>query len=245
MAPATRHHPGYKNFQYYFQRLVEPGMKTYFPRLISYQRFIHLIPRQIPLLHVVSKCLCLFNKRTGCYFADSKKLPVSYNRRIHSHRVFANIARRGISSNGWYYGLKLHLVINEMEQVMTYLITPASVSDNNETVLRRLLKGLRGKCYEDKGYLSKLFAEFYEQGLHLVTKIRKNMTNILMDLKDKVRLKKRGLNKSVNDIFMSVLDIDHSRHRSPANALVHTMAGLLAYHFYDGKPSVFIKPVKF
>jgi hypothetical protein len=99
----------------------------------------------------------------------------------------------------------------------------------------------KGRC----GYLSKLFEEFYEQGLHLVTKIRKNMTNILMDLDDKVRLKKRGLIESVNDILMSVLDIDHSRHRSPANALVHTMAGLVAYHFYDGKPSVFIKPVKF
>jgi hypothetical protein len=238
------HHSGYKNFQYYFQRLVEPLMKTYFPRLISYQRFIDLMPRQIPLLHVVSKYLCLFNKRTGCYFADSKKLPVCDNRRIHSHRVFANIASRGKSSNGWFYGLKLHLVINEMGQVMTYLITPANVSDNNETVLRRLVKGLRGKCYADKGYLSKLFEEFYEQGLHLVTKVRKNMANILMDLDDKVRLKKRGLIESVNDILMSVLDIDHSRHRSPANALVHTMAGLVAYHFYDGKPSVFIKPVK-
>ena len=85
------HHSGYKNFQYYFQRLVEPLMNTYFPHLISYQRFIDLIPRQCPL-HVVTKCLCLFNKRTGCYFADSKKLPVCDNRRIHSHRVFANIA---------------------------------------------------------------------------------------------------------------------------------------------------------
>ncbi len=237
------HHSGYKNFQYYYQRLVEPMMKTYFPRLISYQRFIDLIPRQIPLLHLLSKCLCLLNKRTGCYFADSKKLPVCDNRRIHSHRVFADIASRGKSSTGWFYGLKLHLVINELGQVMSYLITPASVSDNNPTVLRRLLKGLKGKCYADKGYLSKLFEEFYQQGLQLVTRIRKNMANVLMDLDDKIRLKKRGLIESVNDILMSVLDIDHSRHRSPANALVHTMAGMVAYHFCDGKPSVFIKPI--
>lgn len=220
-------------------------MKTYFPRLISYQRFIDLIPRQIPLLYLLSKCLCLLNKRTGCYFADSKKLPVCDNRRIHSHRVFADIASRGKSSTGWFYGLKLHLVINVLGQVMSYLITPASVSDNNPTVLRRLLKGLKGRCYADKGYPSKLFEEFYQQGLQMVTKIRKNMANVLMDLDDKIRLKKRGLIESVNDILMSVLDIDHSRHRSPANALVHTMTGLVAYHFYDGKPSVFIKPVTF
>ena len=69
------------------------------------------------------------------------------------------------------------------------------------------------------------------------------MKNVLMDLDDKLRLKKRALIESVNDILMSVMDVDHSRHRSPLNALVHTMSGLVAYHFYDTKPSVFVKPV--
>lgn len=237
------HHSGYKNFQYYYQRLVEPQMRTYFPDLVSYQRFIDLLPRQVVTLHVLTKYLCLLGKRTGCYFADSKKLPVCDNRRIHSHRVFKDIAGRGKSSTGWFYGLKLHLVINQLGQVMNFLITPASVSDNNETVLRRLLRGLVGKCYADKGYLSKLFEQFYQQGLHIVTKIRKNMKNSLMDIDDKLRLKKRALIESVNDILMSVMDVDHSRHRSPVNALVHTMSGLVAYHFYDTKPSVFVKPV--
>ena len=126
---------------------------------------------------------------------------------------------------------------------MNFLITPASVSDNNEIVLRWLLRGLVGKCYADKGYISKLFERFYQEGLHIVTKIRKNRKNVLMDLDDKLRLKKRALLESVNDILMSVMDVDHSRHRSPVNALVHTMAGLVAYHFYDTKPSVFVKPV--
>ncbi len=218
-------------------------MRTYFPGLVSYQRFIDLLPRQVATLHVLTKYLCLLGKRTGCYFADSKKLPVCDNRRIHSHRVFKDIASRGKSSTGWFYGLKLHLVINQLGEVMNFLITPASVSDNNETVLPRLLRGLRGKCYADKGYISKLFERFYEEGLQIVTKIRKNMKNSLMDLDDKLRLKKRALIESVNDILMSVMDVDHSRHRSPLNALVHTMSGLVAYHFYDTKPSVFVKPV--
>lgn len=238
------HHSGYKNFQYYYQRLVEPRMQTYFPRLVTYQRFIDLLPRQVATLHVLTKYLCLLGKRTGCYFADSKKLPVCDNRRIHSHQVFKNIASRGKSSTGWFYGLKLHLVINQLGQIMNFLITPASVSDNNEAVLRRLLGGLTGKCYADKGYISKLFEQFYQEGLQIVTKIRTNMKNALMDLDDKLRLKKRALIESVNDILMSVMDVDHSRHRSPLNALVHTMAGLVAYHFYDTKPSVFVKPVQ-
>lgn len=192
---------------------------------------------------MLTKYVCLLGKRTGCYFADSKKLPVCANRRIHTHRVFNDIASRGKSSTGWFYGLKLHLVINQLGQIMNFLITPASVSDNNETVLRRLFRGLRGNCYADKGYISKLFERFYQEGLQMVTKIRKNRKNSLMDLDDKLRLKKRALIESVNDILMSVMDVDHSRHRSPVNAMVHTMAGLVAYHFYDIKPSVFVKPV--
>lgn len=100
------------------------------------------------------------------------------------------------------------------------------------------------RCYADKGYISKFVEMFYEQGLHLVTKIRKNMKNQLLQIDDKLQLKKRALIESVNDILMSVQDIDHRRHRSPLNAIVHTMAGLVTYHFYDVKPRVFVKPVQ-
>ena len=238
------HHSGYKNFQYFYQRLVQPQLRTYFPRLVSYNRFIELVPRQAALLHVLTRYLALSNKRTGCYFVDSKKLPVCANQRIHSHRVFAHIASRGKSSTGWFYGLKLHLVINELGQIMNFLITPASVADNNSEVLRRLLRGLQGRCYGDKGYLTKLFEEFYQQGLRLVTKVRRNMKNQLLEIDDKLRLKKRALIESVNEILMSVQDVDHRRHRSPLNALVHTLAGLVAYHFYDTKPCVYVAPVQ-
>jgi hypothetical protein len=238
------HHSGYKTFQYFYERLALPQLATYFPKLVSYNRFIELVPRQLTLLHVLTKYLSLSSKRTGCYFADSKKLPVCHNKRIYNHKVFAHIAGRGKSSTGWFYGLKLHLVINELGQVMNFLITPANVSDNNDTVLQKLLGRLQGHCYADKGYLTKLFEQFYQQGLRLITKVRNNMKNQLLSLDDKLRLKKRALIESVNDILMSVLDVDHSWHRSPLNALVHTMAGLVAYHFYDTKPCVFVKPVQ-
>lgn len=238
------HHSGYKNFEYFYRRLVLSQMRTYFPKLVSYERFIELLPRQAATLHVLTKYLCLSSQRTRCYFADSKKLPVCDNRRIHNHKVFAHIAGRGKSSTGWFYGLKLHLIINELGQIMNFLITPANVSDNNDSVLRKLVGKLTGKCYADKGYISKLFETFYQQGLHWVTKIRRNMKNQLVQMDDKLRLKKRALIESVNDILMSVQDIDHRRHRSPLNAIVHTMAGLIAYHFYDAKPRVFVKPVQ-
>lgn len=127
-------------------------------------------------------------------------MPVCDNRRIHSNKVFASFAARGKSSTGWFYGLKVHLIINELGQIMNFTLTPANVMNNNELLLKKMLKGLKGKYYGDKVYLSKLFTFFYQQGLHLVTKIRENMKNQFISINDKINLKKRGVIESVNDI---------------------------------------------
>jgi hypothetical protein len=116
---------------------------------------------------------------------------------------------------------------------MRFLITPANVADNNKQVLGYLLANLKGKCYGDKGYLSSMLEELLEKGLHLVTKVRKNMKNMLLTLQDKLSLVKRGKIEAVHDILMSVCDIDHTRHRNPVNACVQVLSGLVAYSFLD------------
>lgn len=148
------HHSGYKNFQYYYERLVLTQMRGYFPGLVSYNRFLELLPRQFMGLQALTRYLSSTNQRTGCYFIDAKKLPVCDNRRIHSHRVFEHFAGRGMSSTGWFYGLKLHLVINELGQIVNFCFSPANVADQNPQVLGMLLRGLQGRCYGDKGYLT-------------------------------------------------------------------------------------------
>lgn len=236
------HYSGYKCFAYYYKDMVLEGvLRDYFPKAVSYNRFIELIPDQLALLYMFLKFCALSSRQTGTYFADSKKLPVCHNLRIHSHKVFAGIAQRGKSSTGWFYGLKLHLLINEYGEIINFIITPGNITDNNDKALHTLLGGCQGKCYADKGYLTKLFEELYEQGLHLITKLRKNMKNKLLLLSDKIKLKHRALIESVNDLLMSVFDIDHTRHRSPVNAIAHAFSGLIAYCFYEQKPSVFIK----
>lgn len=84
--------------------------------------------------------------------------------------------------------------------------------------------------------ISQLFEQFYQQGLHLVTKLRSNMKNKLMDLRDRYLLRKRALIKSVFDLRSSVLDTDHTRRRSPANAFCHLVAGIIAHDHYSDKP---------
>ncbi|WP_338790494.1 IS982 family transposase [Bernardetia sp. MNP-M8] len=231
---------GYKNFQYYYQRFVCNDLVPYFPKLCSYNRFLELIERVSLPMYVLAKLLCAKSEETGTYFIDSKKIVISDNRRIHSHKVFKDIAKRGKGSMGWFFGFKLHLVINHLGEVMAFEITAANKADNNHNLLKNLLKNLKGNCFGDKGYLTKLWEQLYEKGLKMITKTKKNMKNQLITLKEKYTLRKRAIIESVNDILISVFDVEHSRHRKPINAFTHMAATIVAYHFYPEKPRIFV-----
>lgn len=235
------HYSGYKCFQYYYEALILRDLRSFFPKAVSYTRFVASMGDVAKHLYLFAQLRCAMSERGAIYFADSKKLPVCDNRRIPSNKVFKDVAGRGKSSTGWFYGLKAHLLVNNLGQVVQFLITPANFSDNNKSVLDKLLADIQGKCFADKGYLTKFFEYFLQKGVQIITKIRKNMKNSLTQLTDKLWLRKRAVIESINDILTSVLDIDHTRHRSPWNAIVHAIAGITAYSYYPQKPSVFIK----
>jgi len=239
------HHSGMKCFQYYYEEIVlGKKMKSYFPKVPSYNRFIELIPRTTMMLFLFVN-LFRRGKSTGYYFADSKKLPVCDNLRIRSNKVFYGIAGRSKSSTGWFYGLKLFLVINPFGQVMNCFITSANMADNNYEGMKRLFKRLKGFVFADKGFISKQsFDFFYQIGLKIVTTIGSNMKNKLMPMIEKLFRMKRGIIESVNDILMTLCDIDHTRHRSPMNAFAHAYAGVAAYTYLDKIPTLFAKKMK-
>jgi hypothetical protein len=230
------HHSGYKNFQYYYQHLVSTDLISYFPNLVSYNRFIELIPRVQYLLVVHLSVTCATSQRTHKYYIDSKKLPACHIKRSYSHKVFKHTARKGKTSVGWFYGHKLHLIINPLGEIVNLYITSGNVADNDKDVLDNLFDNLTGKVFGDKGYLTKNREMYREAGVEIVTKFRSNMKNKLMDYNDKLWLRSRGVIESVFDIMTSVLDIEHTRHRSPVNASCHLMAGLIAYTFIEDKP---------
>lgn len=239
------HHSGIKCFQYFYQRMVEKQMRSYFPKAPSYTRFVELIPRSAIAMFLFVN---LFRRgtTTGCYFADSKKLPVCDNLRIRSNHVFAGVAGRSKSSTGWFYGLKLFLVINQFGQVMNGWVTPANIADNNFSMMKRIFQSLKGFVFADKGFISQhAFEHFYHLGLKIVTTIRSNMKNKLMPLFEKLLRKKRGIIESVNDLLMTLCDIDHTRHRSPVNALTHILSGVAAYTYLDKLPSIMAKKIVF
>ena len=169
------HLSGFKCFAYYYERLVLGELKSYFPRAVSYTHFLELSRQALLHAFLLAHYRAGRSQRTGQYYIDFKKLPVCDNCRIHSHRVFRGIAQRGKGSTGWFYGLKLHLFINQHGELVRFLLTPAHMADNNRQVLGQLLEGLQGKCY-----LSSLLEELLEAGLHLVAQVRRNMKNMLL-----------------------------------------------------------------
>ena len=66
------------------------------------------------------------------------------------------------------------------------------------------------------------------------------MNNRLMTLSDKQLLRKRAVVESVIEQLKHICQIEHSRHRSPANFIVNLLAGLIAYCHRNKKPSVAI-----
>ena len=102
-----------------------------------------------------------------------------------------------------------------------------------------MAKGFFGKLFGDRGYISQALRHtLKQQGLELITKLRKNMKLKLLNLMDKIFLRKRALIKTVNDQLKNVCQIEHSRHRSPINAFVHLIAGLVAFTWQEKRPAL-------
>jgi hypothetical protein len=232
------HSSSYRNFKAYY---LEQVMKHYagaFPSLISYQRFVELMPRAL-----VPLCGYLQTRKgecSGISFIDSTSLKVCHNRRIHSHKVFESCARRGKTSVDWFYGFKLHLVINDRGELLALRMTPGNVDDRRP--VPNLVRKLFGKLFGDKGYISQpLFETLYDRGVRLVTRLKTNMKNRLVSMFDKIMLRKRAIIESVVDQLKNISQIEHSRHRSVANCFVNLLAGLVAYTYREKKPSLNIR----
>jgi hypothetical protein len=232
------HRSGYKTFKDYYTRSHE--LQSGFSNMPSYNRFIELQQKIIVPLQMFFKLLMMQNQCTGVSFIDSFPLPVSHIKRASSHKTFANLARKGKTSTGWFYGFKIHVVINEKGEVLDFLITAGNIADNNKTVIRSLTKRLHGKAFGDRGYLltAAFFREIYQKGVHVVTKIRKNMVNKLMPLADKLMLRKRGLIETVGAVLKEDCNIQHTRYRSPITFLINVFSAMIAYSLSPKKPSI-------
>ena len=211
-----------------YQRKVSTAIKR--------ARFIALLPSVLGPLSAYLRQQ--YGHCTGISFIDSTTLSVCDNHRIHCHRAFEGLAERGKSSMGWFYGFKLHFVVNDCGELLACRLTSGNVDDRTPVPI--LCSRLYGKLIGDKDYLSQpLFEQLMETfGLQLITKIKSNMKNRLMNLIDKLLLRKRSIVETVIDQLKNISQIEHTLHRSPVNFLVNVIAGLIAYCHQPKKPSL-------
>ena len=232
------HASGYRNFKAFYTEQVLKQYAGAFPRLVSYGRFVELMPGAL-----VPLCGYLQTRKgrcSGISFVDSTSLKVCHNRRIHSHKVFQGCARRGKTSVDWFFGFKLHLVTNDCGELLSLRLTPGNTDDRRP--VPELVKGLFGKLFGDKGYVSQpLFETLYDDGVQLVTRLKTRMKNRLVPMFDKIMLRKRAVIESVNDQLKNISQIEHSRHRIVANCFVNLLGGLIAYTWREKKPSLNIR----
>lgn len=231
------HYSNHRTFKHYYVAYVCGTLASDFPTLVSYHRFLELMSEVTsPLLSLL---VCLLAHPTRANYIDSTKLAVCHNRRIRRNKVFRGLAARGKSSMGWFYGFKLHLIVNERGELTSFMVTPGNTPDNNVGTVTTLAKRMRGKLFGDRGYISQdLFSALWENSVQLVTGIRKNMKNRLLPLMDKVMLRGRSIIETINDQLKNQEQIEHTRHRSPTNFGVNLFAGLIAYQLQPKKPSL-------
>ncbi|MBL1411590.1 IS982 family transposase [Sphingobacterium faecale] len=238
------HLSGFRCFKHFYMFYLQKHMKSEFPRTVSYNRFVELSQSVLMPMTIFLKTCCL-GRCSGISFVDSTPIRVCNNKRIKRNKVFKGIAEVGKSTMGWFYGFKLHIVINDKGEILNFAITQANVDDREPLKNEGFLKAVFGKLFADKGYISqKLTDILFVNDIHLVTSIRNNMKNSLMTMSDKILLRKRSVIETVNDELKNICQIEHSRHRSFANFVSNLVAGLIAYAFFPKKPAIKYQTVK-
>ena len=227
-----------KNMKHFYLNYIQKHLTHLFPNTVSYNRFVELSQQVILSMTMFLKMQCL-GDLTGITYVDSTPIRVCKNKRIKRNKVFNDIATVGKSTMGWFFGFKLHLIVNEKGDILNFVITQGNVDDRTPLNDSKFLEKIKGKLYGDKGYISsKLTQLLFVDGIQLITGIRDKMKNCLLKLKDKILLRKRSVIETINDELKNICQVEHSRHRSFENFISNLISGLIAYSFFPKKPAI-------
>jgi len=228
----------FRNFKHFYCHYVCVHLRDCFPNVVSYNRFIELSHRcAIPFMMFLH--YCCRGECTGISFIDSTVLRVCHKKRIKRNKVFKNIAKVGKSSMGWFFGFKLHLIINDKGEILSFYLSKGNTSDNNAKIITEMTKEIFGKVFGDKGYINKALADIlFDDGIQLITTVRRNMKQKALSNEEKLLLRKRSVIETVNDELKNICQVEHTRHRSIAGFILNIMSAIAAYSFFPKKPSI-------
>jgi hypothetical protein len=138
-----------------------------------------------------------------------------------------------------FFGFKLHLIINDKGEILSFYLSKGNMNDNNAKAVTNMTKSLFGKLFGDKGYISKALADLlFNDGIHLITAVRRNMKKKALSNEEKLLLRKRSVIETVNDELKNICQVEHTRHRSIGGFLLNIISAIAAYSFFPKKPSI-------
>lgn len=176
----------FNNFKTFFSSLKQDKSHL-FKSLPCYQRMIHLVNTHQLALHALHFAV-MKDHQSSYLWIDSTTLPVCKNQRIQRHKSISSIATRGKSSMGWFFGCKLHLLMNQSGEIVNSVLSNGHTADIK--MVKQLVEGLKAKLYADRGYIShELKARLKEQDIDLITYHRKNMQAVQLSKEDEYYLK--------------------------------------------------------
>lgn len=207
----------FRNFKHFYCQYVCFHLRDCFPDVVSYNRFIELSHRcAIPFMMFLH--YCCRGECTGISFIDSTVLRVCHNKRIKRNKVFKGMAKVGKSTPGWFFGFKLHLIINDKGEILSFYLSQGNTHDSSAKIITRMTKEIFGKVFGDKGYINKALADLlFGDGIQLITAVRRNMKQKALSNEEKLLLRKRSVIETVNDELKNICQIEHTRHPVFAN----------------------------
>jgi hypothetical protein len=228
----------FRNFKHFYTDYVCLHLRDCFPNVVSYNRFIELSHRSaVPFMMFLH--YCCRGECTGISFIDSTVLRVCHNKRIRRNKVFKDIAKVGKSTIGWFFGFKLHLIINDKGEILSFYLSQGNTADSSAKIITRMTKEIFGKMFGDKGYIGKALSDLlFGNGVQLITAVRRNMKQKALSNEEKLLLRKRSVIETVNDELKNICQVEHTRHRSIAGFILNIMSAIAAYSFFPKKPSI-------
>jgi hypothetical protein len=186
----------FRNPKALYTQYIQVHCREDFPQTVGYNRFVELRQKTVVKRALLLQ-LCCLGRCSGISYMDSTPLRVYHMKRKHGHGTFRRTATKGKNGTGRFFGFKPHIVINDRGEIFDSIITQAHADDRESLKNRIFHKKLFGKTVADRGYISQdLFERLFVDGIHPITRLKRNMKNSLMSIRIKYtfangRLQKR------------------------------------------------------
>jgi transposase len=235
---------GHRNWKDFYRHVKTYHQKD-FPDLPKYGNFLDAVNKLSSFANLMlNGFMTIFQKLTGINklkFADSTKLEVCRIKREFSHKVCFGIASKSKSSMGWFYGFRLHIICNELMQILKMKITTAAFDERKG--LEMMWHNIFGMIIADAGYVGKnWFAKARGLGKHLFTAVKANMKKLMTDVEWQL-LKMRQYVETVFSVLKLRLGMETTLPRSPLGYMAHYLWCLTAYQLKKFFELLFVKPL--